>query len=37
LLLGLATGSFGIFAIAMVGLFVGMLDQGMVRPGKRRR
>lgn len=37
LLLGMTTGSFGIFVIAMVGLFVAMVNQGIVRPGKRRR
>ena len=37
LLLGMTTGSFGIFVIAMVGLLVAMVNQGMVRPGKTRR
>lgn len=35
LLLGVTTGSFGIFVIAMVGLFVALLNQGMVRLGKK--
>lgn len=37
LLLGVTTGSFGIFVIAMVGLFVALLNQGMVRLGKKPR